>query len=176
MKLLDYRDKWEELENDSNPFAIATMAFLKTVETQGSDQERYQWKKHFLLELCRRGMSREMVVALYEFIDIVMALPQVTDDELHDEIKQSTEEQNMSVLTTAERVGIKKGREEERLLSLREMISDILEIKFGVMALHLCDQVNQIAALETLQKLRASLKQTQSLSEAETLIRVHAAF
>jgi len=60
VKLLDYRNKWEELEHDPNPFAIVTMAFLKTVETQGNDQERYQWKKHFLLELYRRGMSREM--------------------------------------------------------------------------------------------------------------------
>jgi len=59
VKLLDYRDKWEELERDPNPFAIVTMAFLKTVETQGNDPERYQWKKRFLLELYHRGMSRE---------------------------------------------------------------------------------------------------------------------
>jgi len=41
VKLLDYRHKWDDLERNPNPFAIATMAFLKTVETQGSDQERY---------------------------------------------------------------------------------------------------------------------------------------
>jgi len=47
VKLLDYRDKWDELERDPNPFAIATMAFFKTVETKGNNQKRYQWKKHY---------------------------------------------------------------------------------------------------------------------------------
>jgi hypothetical protein len=92
VKLLDYRAKWENLERDSNPFAIATMALLKTVETQGNDQERYQWKKHFLLELYRRGMRRETIVALYEFIGVIMALPEVKDEELIEEIEQTSEE------------------------------------------------------------------------------------
>jgi len=119
-----------------------------------------------VLELYRKGMSREAIVALYEFIDIVMALPQVTDDELHDEIKQTTEESKMSVLTTAERVGMKNG--------LKEAISDILEIKFGVVGLELSDHIKQIIDIETLQKIRAGLKQAQSMAEAEALIRAHA--
>ncbi|MGH7453318.1 MAG: hypothetical protein ACRENG_18355 [bacterium] len=168
VKLLDYRHKWDELERDPNPFAIATMAFLKTVETQGHDQERYQWKKHFLLEMYRKGMSREMIVALYEFIDVVMALPQDKDDELLEEIKQTTEESKMSVLTTAERVGMKKG--------LKQTISDILEIKFGVAGLALFDHVEQITDIEVLDKIRVGLKQAQSVAEAEALIRAHANF
>jgi hypothetical protein len=111
------------LERDPNPFAIATMAFLKTVETQGNDQERYQWKKHFLLELYHRGLSRETIVALYEFIGVIMALPETRDEELIEEIKQTTEETQMSILAIAERKGreegLEKGREEGRLLVLR---------------------------------------------------------
>jgi len=178
VKLLDYRDKWDELESDPNPFAIATRAFLKTVETQGNDQERYQWKKQFLLEMYRRGLSREMILALYEFIDIVMALPEAKDDELNEEIKQTTEENKMSIITTAERIGMKKGREEglEKGLEkgLKEAIFDILEIKFGVIGLELFDQVEQVTDIETLQKIRAGLKRAQTVAEAEALIRTHA--
>ena len=170
VKLLDYQDQWEELEHDPNPFAIVTMAFLKTVETQGSDQERYQWKKHFLLELYRRGMSREMILALYEFIDVVMSLPEAKDDELNEELKQTTEENKMSIITTAERVGMRKGHNE----GLKEAISDILEIKFGVVGLELFDQVEQVTDIETLQKIRAGLKQARSIAEAEALIHAHA--
>ena len=83
------------------------------------------------------------------------------------------EEAQMSILTTAERVGMKKGREEERVLGLREMISDILEIKFGVVGLELFDRVEQVASIETLQKIRAGLKRAQSLAEAEALIHAH---
>jgi len=78
-----------------------TRAFLKTVETQGSDYERYRWKKHFLLELYHRGMSRETVLALYEFIGVVMALPEHEDEKLYEEIKPTTEERQMSVLAIA---------------------------------------------------------------------------
>ena len=185
VKLLDYRDQWDALEHDPNPFAIATMAFLKTVETRGSDQERYQWKKHFLLELYRRGLSRETVVALYEFISVIMALPPVKDEELYDELKQTPEEKQMSLFAIAERRGLEqglekgleqglekglaKGLEKGRLLA-QEMISDILEIKFGVGELKLFNSVKQITDLEALRKIRAGLKQAQTVAEAQTLI------
>jgi hypothetical protein len=172
VKLLDYRAKWEELERDPNPFAIATMAFLKTVETQGNDQERYQWKKHFLLELYRRGLSREMIVALYEFISVIMALPEAKDEELYDEIKQTSEETQMSLLTIAERRGREEGLEE----GLKQTISDILEIKFGVVGRELLDHIEQVTNIETLQKIRVGLKQAKSVAEAEALIRAHANF
>jgi hypothetical protein len=71
----------------------------------------------------------------------------------------------MSLLTIAERVGREEG--------LKEAISDILEIKFGVAGLALFDHVEQVTAIETLQKIRAGLKQAQSVAEAEALIRAH---
>ena len=185
VKLIDYRHKWDELERDFNPFAMATMAFLKTVETQGSDQERYRWKKHFLLELYRKGLSREKIVALYEFIGVIMALPEAKDEALYEEINQTTEEKQMSILAIAERRGHEKGleegleegreegREEGLLLGIREMISDILEIKFGVAGLRLFEHVEPIAGLEALRKIRIGLKQAQSVEQAEALIHVH---
>ncbi|MCI0696642.1 hypothetical protein L0337_32150 [candidate division KSB1 bacterium] len=78
----------------------------------------------------------------------------------------------MSILTTAERVGIKKGREE----GLKEAISDILEIKFGVVGRELLDHIEQVADIETLQKIRAGLKQAKSVAEAKALIHAHANF
>ncbi len=176
VKLLDYREKWDELERDPNPFAIATRAFLKTIETRGSDQERYQWKKHFLLELYRKGMSRETILALYEFIGVIMALPYAKDETLYDEIKQTTEDKQMSVLAVAERVGMKKGIEQGIEQGLRQTISDILEIKFGIAGLELFDPIKLITGIETLQKIRTGLKQTQSVAEAEALIHKHANF
>jgi hypothetical protein len=181
VKLLDYKDRWDMLVSDSNPFAIATMAFLKTVETKGNDQNRYEWKKHFLLELYRRGMARETILALYEFISIVMALPLAKDKTLYEEIKQTTEEKKMSVLTIAERIGKKEGRREGRKegrsqglkQGLKETISDILEIKFGAAGLSLFKQIEKISTLEALQEIRIGLKRAQSIGEAEAVIEAH---
>lgn len=171
VKLLDYRDNWEKLQRDRNPFAYATRAFLKTVETQGHDHERYQWKKRFLLELYHAGLSHAAVVSLFEFIGVVMALPEAKDEELYDEITPTPEEQQMSLLTIAERRGLEKGLEQGFEQGLQQTIADILEIKFGVAALALAAQVEQVASLEVLQKNRAGLKQARSLEEAESVIR-----
>jgi hypothetical protein len=56
------------------------------------------------------------------------------------------------------------------------MISDILEIKFGVAGLELFDHVKQITDLEALRKIRLGLKRAQSVAEAEALIRTYANF
>jgi len=173
IKLLDYGHKWAELEGDPNPFAIVTRAYLKTVETNGNDQTRYHWKKQFLLELYRRGLTREMIAALYEFIDVVMALPKTEDEKLYEEIKQSTEEKTMSVMTTAERVGMKKGVKKVKSAVrkiLYQTIADILEIKFGAAGLQLSERVQLTTNIKALQKIRLGLKQADALIEAEALI------
>ena len=61
IKLLDYQERWKELEQNLNPFSIVVMSFLKTIETKGSEQQRYSWKKQFLLELYDRGLTREII-------------------------------------------------------------------------------------------------------------------
>ena len=58
-------------------------------------------------------MTRETVLALYEFIGVIMALPHVKDKELYQEIKQTSEEKQMSVLAVAERIGLEKGIEQK---------------------------------------------------------------
>ena len=127
-----------------------------------------------MLELYRKGISREMIVALYEFIGVIMALPQVKDEELIEEIKQTTEEKQMSLLNIAEQVGVKKGIAQQKAQGLKEAISDILEIKFGVVGLELFEPVEQVTDIADLQKIRAGLKQARSVAEAEALIRTYA--
>jgi len=65
---------------------------------------------------------------------------------------------------------MEEGREE----GLKQAISDILEIKFGVGALGLVHRVEPITSLDVLKEIRAGLKQAQSLEEAEALILAHA--
>jgi len=80
----------------------------------------------------------------------------------------------MSLLAIAEQVGVKKGMVQEKVQCLKETISDILEIKFGVVGLELFDHVEQITSIEALQKIRAGLKRAQSVAEAEALIHAYA--
>ncbi len=41
VKLLDLRERWQELDASSNPFALVVKAHLRTLETMGNEQARY---------------------------------------------------------------------------------------------------------------------------------------
>lgn len=170
IKLIDYQEKWEELEQNSNPFAIVVRAFLKTLATQGSVQERYSRKKRFLIELYERGLTRETIYFLYQFIDIIMKLSDELEDALTEEIAILEEDKKMSIITSAERLGIKKGKKEGKIEGLHENISDIFEIKFGKNIYELFAQLKQIQDIEVLQTIRQGLKKAKTLEESKNLI------
>jgi hypothetical protein len=159
VKVIDYRERWAELEASDNPFAVGVSAYLRTMETKGNVQERYSWKKHFLLELYRRRMSRETLLALYKFIDWIMEVPEELENEISEEIRTIEEKTPMPHMTSMERLGLKQG--------LAEGIAAVLEIKFGQEGLPLCERVSRSQKLDTLQKLMERLKYAQSLQEAE---------
>ena len=51
VKLLEYKEKWQELEASTNPFASVVMAHLKAVETAGDNEKRYHWKVSLIKRL-----------------------------------------------------------------------------------------------------------------------------
>ncbi len=165
IKLIDYRDCIQELEANPNPFAMVVRAFLRTLETEGNFEERYIWKKRFLLALYECGLERETIRMLYKFIDWVMRLPEDLDKELVVEIEKFKEANTMSYITTAERIGITKGVAQ----GIAQSIAVVLEIKFGEAGENLTQRVQQSRQSEVLQKFLEGLKHAPSLSEAERM-------
>ena len=111
-KLLDYKDRWQELEESRNPFATVVMAHLKAQETRGEQQERKRWKLSLIRRLYQKGYEREQIVNLFKFIDWVMQLPQELEKEFWQEVNQLQEEKQMQYITSVERIGIEKGLEQ----------------------------------------------------------------
>jgi len=169
IKVIDYRERWTELENSSNPFAIIVSAFLKTLETEGNVQERYSWKKRFILELYQRGMTSKKSASIYKFVDWVMRLSNELNNELFTEIKSTEEMQKMPYITTAERIGREKGLAEGRAEGLAKGLAAILEIKFGKAGHRLVERIYQIESVETLQNLMVELMRVKSLSKAKKI-------
>jgi len=173
IKIIDYRDHLPELETSSQPFALIVRAYLQTLKIAGNVQERYSWKKRFLLELYERGMKRETVLAIYKFIDWIMTLPEELDAKLSEEIKNIEETKTMSYITTAERIGLKKGLEQGMAQGvaqgMAQGIASIVDIKFGEAGQNLSARAFHIQNVEMLQKLMKALKQAQSLGEAERM-------
>ncbi|NUO78615.1 cytosolic protein [candidate division KSB1 bacterium] len=171
VKLIDYRERWNELEVSSNPFAIAVMAYLKALEARGNDHEKYTWKKHFLVELYRRGLTREKILALYKFIDWIITVPEELENEIFEEVK-AIEEATMPHITTAERIGIKKGKQEgiaESIATVHKVVGTVIELKFGEAGQGLSERTKKLRSLEVLQQLTERLKRASNMNEAEKI-------
>ncbi len=82
VKLLDYEEKWLELETNLNPFAMMIMAHLKTKATISNLTQREQWKWIFIRSLYEKGYTKKQIAKLFKFIDLMMALPRQLQENL----------------------------------------------------------------------------------------------
>ncbi|MFN6519493.1 MAG: DUF4351 domain-containing protein [Nostoc sp. CreGUA01] len=111
-KLLDYQNRWQELEASNNPFAIVVMAHLQTQQTTKKLGQRKALKFSLIRRLYQLGLPETDIRNLYRFIDWVMILPKALEAEFWQEFKQFEQEQTMSYITTGERIGYERGKEE----------------------------------------------------------------
>jgi hypothetical protein len=171
VKLLEFQQRWAELEASDNPFATVVMAHLKAKATRQDDTERKQWKLYLTKRLYEKGYQREQIINLFRFIDWVMQLPPELEIKFQEEISQYQEEQTMRYVTSIERMGIEKGREEGRQEGLREgLIAAIelgLELKFGSEGLQLLTEISQIQDLEILEAIKVRIKMANNLREIQ---------
>ena len=139
VKLLDWKGKEEQLQEDPNPFAVVTLASLKCYEQRY--EKRYHWKYLLTTMLYDRGYSEEMILGLYHFIDAIMVLPEGLEIQYNEDVAKFEGEKTMPYITTAERIGIQKGE----IQTLQQDILEVLTTRFE-------EPADDIAAI--VQKLR----------------------
>ena len=175
VKLLDYSERWKELEESHNPFAIAVMAHLKTGGTRSDELERKRWKIYLIKHLYKCGYRKKDVINLFKFIDWIMSLPEDMDDLFWQEVRQYEKEKNMPYVTSVERIGIKKGIQQGiqqgRRDGLIEAIEMGLSIKFGAIGLKLLPEIRAMADLNRLEMIKEAIKAAHDVSELEELLK-----
>jgi len=110
-KLLDFKNRTDELEKSANPFAIATNTHLRLIEAGNDSERKLFWKITLARSLYQKGYSRKDVVNLYRFIDWIITLPEQLEIVFHENIIRYEEAMKMPYITTAERIGMRKGIE-----------------------------------------------------------------
>ena len=173
VKLLDYQQDWENLEQNPNPFAPIIAAHLKTQETRQKGAERLQWKLSVVKSLYRRGYTQTEVRQLFRLIDWMMALPQNLEIEFRQELEHYEEEMTMPYITSVERLareeglaeGLEQGLEQGILQTARRNTIYILENRFTEVPQELADRINQIADNELLEILFKRVLEIASLEE-----------
>jgi len=161
LKLLDYAP--QQLEQDPNPFAVVILAHLQAQATLHDPAARYAWKWRLVRGLYERGYARQDVLELFRFIDWLLKLPAELEQKLQTNITEYEEENKMTYITSVERMGIEKGRQQGVQQGmqqgihqgvqhgLRQATTTALRVRFGEPSEAL---VKQLAALEDVEELR----------------------
>jgi hypothetical protein len=187
VKLLDYKDRWEWLESSRNPFAVVVMAHLKTQETRKDKDNRLEYKLALSKRLYHCGWTKDDIIKLYRFIDWIMALPAEMENAYHHNLLKYEKEVNMQYISTAERIGMEKGRLQGRkegkqegrlegkiegkLEGILDSLQTVLEVKFGVDGLAVYKKVKKIKELDTLKTVLEAIKIAKSPDEVLKVIK-----
>jgi hypothetical protein len=115
VKLLDYADRCEALEQSDNPFAAVVLAHLSTMETRQDANARYAAKVRLIKGLYERGWAADDVRRLFRVIDGMMNLPESLEIDFWQQIKEYEEEKHMPFVTTPERLGREEGLAQGRV-------------------------------------------------------------
>lgn len=127
VKLLDYRDRWAELEQSSNLFAVVVMTHLKTQETKRNLSSRKIWKLSLIRQLYEKGYARQEIINLFRFIDWVMILPEELSHAFWQELKAYEEEKRMPYLSSIEQIGYEEGKKKGLEQGIEQGIEQGLE-------------------------------------------------
>ncbi|HBL11674.1 MAG TPA: transposase [Cyanobacteria bacterium UBA11162] len=174
VKLLDYQAQWQNLEQNTNPFAVIIMAHLKTKATTGKPQEREQWKWSLARGLYDRGYDREKIIKLFQVIDRMMALPQELQQSFEDKLTRYEEERQMPLLSRMEERGLEQGTrqglEQGTRQTLQSNIIRILQIRFEIVSTELINAINSLNNISELQRLLVVSVTTNSIADFEQIL------
>ncbi len=112
VKILDYAKQRAELEASLNPFATVILAQLMVLESNKDPPSLYNTKIDLTRRLYKKGWQKNEILELYFFIDWLIALPDELMIKYHEQIENLEEEKKMAFISTAERIGRRRGWQE----------------------------------------------------------------
>jgi len=147
-KLADWRAQLEALEESDNPFAVAVLAHLAAQDTRGDADRREVAKLGLIRRLYERGYNRERVLSLFGFIDWLLALPPEHAARVLREVEAIEEERKMPYVTSVERIGVERGKQEGLEQGKRQAVLQVAQARFGAVPETLERQVAAADAAE----------------------------
>jgi Domain of unknown function (DUF4351) len=173
VKLIDFRRRWEELEQSPNPFAVVAMAHLKTMEIRPDPEQRKVWKFTLIRGLYERGLDRQDILNLYRFIDWLMQLPKGLENTLWNELKTFEEERKVTYVTTGERIGFEQGIQQGLQQGELTIVLRQLTRRIGGIAPNLEVQIRMLS-LTQVETLGEALLDFSQPSDLDDWLKLHA--
>ena len=112
VKLLDWRERWAELEASDNRFALVVMAQLAANCDGTGPEERKAVKLRLMRLMYDRGFHRSDILELFRIVDWMIRLPDSLEQAFLAEVHAIEEAMKMPYITSAERFAIQRGIEQ----------------------------------------------------------------
>ncbi|WP_345796605.1 DUF4351 domain-containing protein [Castellaniella sp. MT123] len=145
VELNRWRLRWTELESQAyvNPFSVVIMAQLQA-NLHPDKRTRVQPKFELVRRLRRYGYDDTQTRQIYRLVDWLITLPEDLEPIFVQAVETLSEGEKMTYLTTAERLGIKKGMQVGRAEGQADLLLRQIARRFGP------------ASDETTQRIRAA--------------------
>jgi hypothetical protein len=159
----------EELKKSDNPFALVVLAAKKSLESKGDEERRFLFKRELVRLMLEKGYSREEILAVFRFLDGVLALTDVDKEKIIYNELRSKEVEKVPYITNFERLAIEKGLKQGEQIGMlreaRESVLDTLEEKFSMIPEEIQGRLQKIEEREVLRQLRRQAIRASSLEE-----------
>lgn len=171
VKLLDWRDRWQALEQTDSLIALAVMAHLQTLETVQDPAKRKVFKMQLVRLAHERGFSSEQIRLLFRFLELVIVLPAALEQEFDHDVLDYEKEIEMPVMIPFERNAIRRGKREGRIEGRvemgREAVPEILETRFAAVPDDITRKLESIADPRVFRRLFREAAGAATLAEFE---------
>ena len=129
IKLIDYNEQIQELEQSTNPFAIIILAQLAALKKQEIELKLTN-KIQITRKLYTLGFNKKEVLALFKFIDWIIVLPKESEIEyMRNVVKLEKEEFEKNFICPAEQIWLEQGLEQGIASTALKMLKEKLPLK-----------------------------------------------
>jgi len=108
VKIIDYKDRLDEIKKSENPFAVVVETYIRLLEVKKDNEKKLSLKIILSKSVC----NRRNYLKLLRFIDWLINLPEKYEKIYYEEMRKFEEVIEMPYVTTFERYGYKKGLRE----------------------------------------------------------------
>ncbi|MGD0466204.1 MAG: hypothetical protein ABSA84_05860 [Gammaproteobacteria bacterium] len=126
IKLIDYNEQIQGLEQSTNPFAIIILAQLTALKKQEIELKLTQ-KLQITRKLYTLNFSKKEVLALFRFIDWIISLPKECEAEyMRNVAKLEKEEFGKNFICPAEQLWLEEGMEKGSAITAQKIAMKML--------------------------------------------------
>ena len=182
-KLVDFRDRWAELEAHPHPAALIIMAHLRALETRKDMNLRSTLRRELTQLLYERGHGRKDVLEIMRILDWLMTLPPEMNLAHRQWVIEYEKEKAMPFVSIYEKFGReegllegrKQGREEglfESHRRLQTLVLRQLRARLGALDETMQQRVKDLS-VDHLEDLAEALLGFESISDLHTWLQSH---